>query len=91
MKRLRATVHGRVQAVGFRDFVQRHASQRGLTGVVRNGDDSRTVEVIAEGDEAALESFVRALYDGPRMARVDRVDASYADATGAYRRFTVEF
>lgn len=91
MKRLRASVHGRVQAVGFRDFVQRRAASLGLNGYVRNGDDGRTLEVVAEGDEPALASLVRALHDGPRMALVERVDASYEDASGAYARFHIKW
>jgi acylphosphatase len=81
LERLHAVVHGDVQGVGFRYFVQRKAQQLGLRGWVRNNDDG-TVEVVAEGERGALEQLKRALDEGPRMARVDRVDAQWSSATG---------
>ena len=86
MERLRAVVHGDVQGVGFRYFVQRRAQQLGLTGWVRNNDDG-TVELVAEGGREALEQLKRALQEGPRMARVDRVETQWSAATGSLSRF----
>lgn len=90
MQRLNAVVIGRVQGVGFREFVRRQASSRGITGYVRNGDDGTSVEVVAEGDESALASLVDALRAGPRFARVDRVDTAFSEPSDAFRRFSVE-
>jgi acylphosphatase len=45
---VRAVVHGRVQMVGFRAFVIRHAGDAGLSGTVRNEPDG-TVETVLEG------------------------------------------
>ncbi len=90
MERLHAVVGGDVQGVGFRYFVQRRADQLGLRGWVRNNDDG-TVEVVAEGTRPALEQLKRALEEGPRMARVDRVDAEWSTATGKLDRFDLAF
>lgn len=90
MKRLQAVIHGRVQGVGFREFVRHQAVSRGLCGYVRNGDDGRSVEVVAEGDDPALAALLEALYTGPRFARVERVDASYSNASGGFSRFDSE-
>jgi acylphosphatase len=89
VKRLQAVVTGRVQGVGFRDFVRRQAVRRNLTGFVRNGAGGRTVEVIAEGEEAALRELVDRLRTGPRFSAVDRVDAAFVEAAGAFTQFTV--
>jgi acylphosphatase len=86
LERLHAVVHGDVQGVGFRYFVQRKAQQLGLRGWVRNNDDG-TVEVVAEGERRALEQLKRALDEGPRMARVDKVDAQWSSATGTLGGF----
>jgi acylphosphatase len=91
LKRLEAVVSGRVQGVGFREYVRHEASTRGITGYVRNSDDGRSVEVVAEGDEPHLQSLVEAMRDGPRFARVERVDATYTDASNGFGRFSVEF
>ena len=90
MERLHALVKGDVQGVGFRYFVQRRADQLGVRGWVRNNDDG-TVEVVAEGERQALEQLRRALEEGPRMARVDRVDVQWSAATGGLDRFDLAF
>ena len=86
MERLHAVVHGDVQGVGFRYFVQRKAQQLGLRGWVRNNDDG-SVELVAEGGRDELEQLKRALQEGPRMARVDRVETQWSSATGNLRGF----
>ena len=86
MERLHAIVHGDVQGVGFRYFVQRKAQQLGLSGWVRNNDDG-TVELVAEGNRRELEDLKRVVEEGPRLARVDRVETRWSEATGNLRRF----
>jgi acylphosphatase len=80
MKQLHAMVRGRVQMVGFRYFVLEEARRLGLTGWVRNRDDGATVEVVAEGDEDALQQLERSINAGPSGARVDAVNVSWADS-----------
>ncbi|HET7421067.1 MAG TPA: acylphosphatase [Candidatus Dormibacteraeota bacterium] len=86
MERLHAVVRGDVQGVGFRYFVQRKGQQLGLSGWVRNNDDG-SVELVAEGERDKLEQLKRALQEGPRMARVDRVDTQWSTGTGDLRGF----
>jgi len=90
MKRLQAVVHGRVQGVGFREFVRHEAATRGITGYVRNSDDGQRVEVVAEGDEQRLAELVQALHEGPRFARVERVDVDYSQPSLGFAKFSVE-
>ena len=71
--RRRVTVHGRVQAVGFRASCLRRAGAAGLGGWVRNtvhGD----VEAVFEGPPPAVDELVAWCGDGPPWARVERVD-----------------
>lgn len=89
IKTLRATVRGLVQMVGFRQFVWMRARGLGLAGYVRNGNDGRSVEVVAEGPASALEELLRHLHRGPYMARVDEVEASWSDESGNYETFDV--
>lgn len=75
MKAVRWLVTGRVQGVGFRWFVHRHAIDLGLVGWVRNlpnGD----VEVVAGGPTDALAKLEERLWKGPSMARVASVEKS---------------
>jgi acylphosphatase len=47
IERLTATITGRVQGVGFRWWVRSAADRIGLTGWVMNGNDERSVELVA--------------------------------------------
>jgi acylphosphatase len=90
VKRLQAVVSGRVQGVGFREFVRHEAATRGICGYVRNSDDGQRVEVVAEGDPGALEELMRVLHSGPRFAVVQEVDAEYSEASRGFAKFSVE-
>ncbi|MGH7529695.1 MAG: acylphosphatase [Gemmatimonadales bacterium] len=73
MSARRWIVRGQVQGVGFRWFVGREAHRLGLGGFARNLADG-TVEVVSQGDDAALDALEQALQQGPSMARVDAVE-----------------
>lgn len=79
--RARFVVHGRVQGVGFRFATEAEATRLGLAGYVRNLP-SGDVEVEAEGDEERLGRLAAYLAEGPRGARVDRVERSEVAPTG---------
>ena len=87
----RLLVSGRVQQVGYRDYMVRRAGALGVTGWVRNLRDGR-VEILACGSDEALAAFVEAGHSGPPLARVDAVDVSPttdAPVKGFTKRFTV--
>jgi acylphosphatase len=86
---LRALVRGRVQGVGFRFFVEAQAVALGLKGFVRNLSNGTAVEVVAEGEMPELEALLAALREGPPLAYVERVDVSWAAATGDYASFSI--
>lgn len=88
---IRAVVRGRVQGVGFRDYVETRARVLRLAGSVRNLPDGCSVEVIAEGRRESLEQLIEHLREGPRMSRVDAVDVEWREAMGAYRDFGTAF
>jgi DNA ligase D-like protein (predicted 3'-phosphoesterase) len=78
---VRATVHGDVQAVGFRDATVTRAHALGVMGWVRNGEDGEVL-VHAEGGAAAVGELAAFLADGPPGARVDAVDVEQAKVEG---------
>jgi acylphosphatase len=87
-RRLVATVHGFVQGVGFRWFVQREAVRLGLSGWVANQSDG-SVEVVAEGADADVDQLVVALRRGPVGATVSQVDVRFEPARGGLRDFEI--
>jgi len=80
-------VRGRVQGVGFRNFVEHAANAIGVRGYVRNLDDD-SVEVYASGTKAQLDELAGMLWKGPRWAEVRGVDESEA-AQQEYSGFTI--
>jgi len=85
---LHATVEGYVQGVGFRYFVQEIAVELDLTGWVRNRYNG-SVEVLAEGERARLETLLAALRRGPRSSHVSSVDFEWLPASGEFTHFSV--
>jgi len=88
--RAHVIIHGRVQGVFFRLETQKAARQFGAVGWVRNLPDG-TVEAVMEGAAEAVESLLNWCHQGPRMARVDKVDVSREDFTGEYDSFEVTY
>lgn len=76
---VRFFVAGRVQGVGFRNFIAREAGALGLAGWVRNRSDG-SVEALAAGPEATVAALLAAAQRGPSAARVDRLWEAPADA-----------
>ena len=86
-KRFEARVSGRVQGVGFRYYAERQARRLGLTGWVRNLPDG-AVELIAEGDESALQQMLDWCHEGPPSAAVGGVQVQWSPALGDLTDFS---
>jgi acylphosphatase len=71
--RRRAVAYGYVQGVFFRDTTRRRAEREGVAGWVRNCPDG-SLEALFEGELEPVERLVRFVREGPRGARVERVD-----------------
>ena len=88
--RVRFVVRGVVQGVNFRNATVREAQTHGLTGRVWNRDDG-AVELVAEGDDAALADLERWLHQGPRMADVESVERQDTPGDRRYREFQISY
>jgi len=87
-KRIHLVVRGRVQGVYFRASAKREARQLGLTGWVKNRNDS-AVELLAEGEEDQVKDFLAWAQHGPSTARVDKVETRWRSYTGEYSNFQI--
>ena len=79
-----AIVHGRVQGVGFREYLRREAERLGITGWVRNRHDG-TVEAMVHGWSDDVAQLLKWMRRGPPAARV--TDVQVSDATGEFETF----
>lgn len=84
-----ARITGRVQGVGYRWWVRRHADALRLTGWVMNADVERSVELVAEGSAESLDELERLLWSGPDGARVEAVTSRRGPASGEFERFGI--
>ena len=73
-------VSGRVQGIGFRDWVRRTARTHGVRGWVRNREDGR-VEAIATAETVILERFEAVLRGGSALSRIETVESSDLEET----------
>jgi acylphosphatase len=74
----RLMIRGAVQGIGFRAWVEREALGLGLEGWVRNRRNG-AVEVLLAGPPPAVTGMVDRCWKGPRLAKVQSIDAE--DAT----------
>lgn len=86
LETLTAFVEGRVQGVGFRAATVRQAHQLKLGGWARNLPDGR-VEVLLQGDRAAVDRMLSWLLQGPPAARVTGVSHTETPTERHYERF----
>ena len=88
-KRLHAYYSGSVHGVGFRYTAERTALSLNITGWVKNLEDGR-VEVVCEGEEAALNKFLVLIkdifYGHIRDARIEP-----QMPTGKFEGFDIRF
>ncbi|MBX7219324.1 MAG: acylphosphatase [Blastocatellia bacterium] len=82
-------VYGQVQGVGYRYFALRAAAQHQIKGWVRNLPDG-SVEVWAEGNTRAMESFKLELATGPMYAEVTQLCETDVEPTLRYGTFRIE-
>jgi len=86
MEKVKATVSGNIQSVGYRARVIDIAKTFGMTGFVQNLNDGR-VRIIAESDNGNLDGFLDAIRIKNTLINVDAVEVEHADATGDFDDF----
>ncbi len=88
MKRVKAIVDGIVQGVGYRYNVKHIAIKNKVKGYVKNLDDGR-VEIVAEGEDQALERFLNDIWIKRDPILVESIDISYEEPTGEFKTFKI--
>ena len=83
---LKVRITGFVQGVGFRAWTERQANALGLSGWVRNCENG-DVEALFSGSLENVQAMLALCREGPRHAKVERVEivGPAAPAVGAFR------
>ena len=79
-------VRGRVQGVGYRNYIEYKAGVLGVSGWVRNRLDG-SVEAVIHGTPEAVEALIECARRGPRKAEVSSVDVTPSE--GVHQGFAV--
>ena len=89
--KVKVTVFGRVQGVGFRFTTVHLAENLGVDGMVRN-ERNGSVYVEASGSEDKIDDFITELAKGPSpSADVDKVQVEYDDSLKEYHGFSERY
>ena len=86
MKYTRILISGKVQGIGFREFVRKKCDGLvGFTKNLKNGD----VEVIAAGPAEAIANLVKECRKGPLLSRVSDVKAEEIELDDEFECFFI--
>ena len=85
-KEIYCVIHGEVQGVLFRQFAKEKADNLGIFGYAKNMEDG-TVEVVAQGEEASLKTFLESISAGPEDAQVESLNVMWGKVEEEYTHF----
>lgn len=87
LKHLNIKIYGQVQGVFFRHSARKKALELGLVGFARNQPDG-SVLIGVQGEESALDAFVKWCEKGSEYSRVERVE-THEDKIENFRGFEI--
>ncbi|MEM9265604.1 MAG: acylphosphatase [Cyanobacteria bacterium P01_F01_bin.13] len=90
MSRVKITVYGQVQGVGFRYHTRQKAQELNLTGYVTNKPD-HTVEIVADGADEPLKLFIAWVRVGPERANVTQIQVEDCLPINRFDEFVIEY
>jgi len=88
LKLAHIVVHGRVQGVGFRWFVQGEAERTGLSGTVKNLVDG-SVEIWVNGSEKNIEDLMGRLQVGNGHSNIMDKTIKLSDSQNNWNGFRI--
>ena len=87
MTEMQCVITGKVQRVGYRDYVQGAAGELGLFGYAKNLADG-SVEVVVQGEPDMLKQMVEYLHEGSSLSQVVGVAVEWRTSTNVYDDFS---
>jgi len=89
-EKVRVLVYGRVQGIGYRNFVKRYAKMLGLKGYVRNLPENR-VEAVFCGDKSDIEKMIEIMKKNHPLAEVKDIKIEKIDTETNFSDFHIIF
>lgn len=79
---------GKVQGVGYRDFIEQYAKEEGLFGWIKNNKDG-SVEVVLQGMPDQLKECIEILNQGSILAHVEAMSVDWRTPEKQFDEFRV--
>lgn len=86
--RIKISIFGKVQGVGFRASILKYAKKNGITGWTSNTSDGNLV-INAEGEKNQIIDFIEWCKVGPKNAVIERSEAYYQKYKNEFSRFEI--
>ena len=87
MKAIKIILKGKVQGVGFRQFVREKAQHFAIHGYIANLENG-DIEIVAEGKEDEISAFIEMIRPGPPRAEVTELVTEPIEHKG-YKEFEI--
>jgi acylphosphatase len=85
---IHCTVQGRVQGVGYRDFIEGYAKDHALYGWIKNNENG-SVEMVLQGTPDELKDCLEAIHQGSLLAKVEALSVDWRTPEKLYDEFRV--
>lgn len=85
---IHCVVSGKVQRVGYRDYIECYAKEQELFGWIRNHENG-TVEIVLQGTPDELKACIEVLNQGSLLARVENMTIDWRSPEKQYDEFKV--
>ncbi len=89
LSRAEIIVTGKVQGVGFRQFVKKEAEKIDVKGFTENTDDGN-VRIIAEGFKSQLNDLLKTVKSGSEYSAVEECRIEWHDSKNEFDGFSVK-
>lgn len=90
VKRAHVIIQGQVQGVGYRYFAMKTAQQASIVGWVKNREDG-SVELIAQGEESAIEQFAWTLRNKHPWAKINNMEIQWIENEDNLHAFEIKY
>lgn len=87
---VKVIIHGKVQGIGYRAFVQRYAKMLGLKGYVRNLPDNK-VEAVFVGNKEDIETILEIMKSSHPLAKVTKIEMEKLNIEANFSDFEIIF
>ena len=89
-EKVRVIVYGRVQGIGYRNFVKKYAKMLGLRGYVRNLPDSK-VEAVFCGNKNDIDKMIEIMKKNHPLAEIRDIKIEKLDIEMNFSDFNIIF